>query len=106
MVGIGGGIYLVPIIILCKRGNAQQAAACGAVFIWINSTIGLGSRLLNHGWPAKMTMALLVLIPAVALGAWFGSRQGALRWSRRALEHTLCAVIALACLFLIQRIVG
>lgn len=105
VVGIGGGIYLVPLIIILGRGTAQQAAACGAVFIWINSALGLGSRLFHHGWPPEINRVLLVLVPAVALGAWFGSRHGALKWSRRAVERALCAVIALACFFLVHRIV-
>lgn len=104
VVGIGGGIYLVPLLRLLGRGDAKQAAACGTVFIWINSAIGLASRTLAHGWPPGLTTLLLVLLPAVALGAWFGSTHGALRWSRRGVERALCLVISLACLLLIRRI--
>ena len=103
-VGIGGGIYLVPIIRLLGRGNAKEAAACGTVFIFINSAIGLSSRVVSHGWNTEATTPLLILVPAVAIGAWFGSKHGALQWSRRGVERTLCLVIAVACLLLIRKL--
>ena len=33
-VGIGGGIYLVPLIIMFGLGSEKEAAAAGAMFIW------------------------------------------------------------------------
>ena len=44
IVGIGGGVYLVPLIILLGLGSAKDAAACGSVFIWVNSAVGLLAR--------------------------------------------------------------
>ncbi len=35
IVGIGGGIYLVPLIIILGLGTAKEAATCGAIFIWL-----------------------------------------------------------------------
>ena len=43
-VGIGGGIYLVPLIILFGLGTEQEAAASGAAFILLNSMAGLVAR--------------------------------------------------------------
>ena len=36
-VGIGGGIYLVPLIIMFGLGTTKEASAAGAMFIWFNS---------------------------------------------------------------------
>ena len=44
IVGIGGGIYLVPLIIILGLGTEKEAAACGAIFIWLNSLSVLLSR--------------------------------------------------------------
>ena len=44
VVGIGGGIYLVPLILLTGIGTAREAAATGAAFILINSISGLMAR--------------------------------------------------------------
>ena len=43
-IGIGGGIYLVPIIIMFGLGSEKEAAAAGAMFIWLNSLIGVAAR--------------------------------------------------------------
>jgi uncharacterized membrane protein YfcA len=103
-VGIGGGIFLVPLIRLLAWGSAPQAAAAGSLFIWINSAVGLSSRLLTQGWPEGLSPALLILVPAVALGAVLGSTHGALKWPARRVELALTVVIALACLLLARRV--
>ena len=43
-VGIGGGIYLVPIIFIFGLGTEKEAAAAGIVFIFVNSIVGLIPR--------------------------------------------------------------
>jgi uncharacterized membrane protein YfcA len=35
VIGIGGGIFLVPAILLLGLGDMKQAAACGVVFVWL-----------------------------------------------------------------------
>lgn len=93
VVGIGGGIYLVPFIIILGLGNVKQAAACGAVFVCLNSLSGLISRLHHHevDW-----LTYLPLVAAVTLGGLFGARWGAGRWSAQRLEKILGAIIVLA----------
>ncbi|MCP4283731.1 MAG: sulfite exporter TauE/SafE family protein, partial [Gammaproteobacteria bacterium] len=44
VIGIGGGIFLIPTILLLGLGDMKQAAACGVVFVWLNSLAGLVSR--------------------------------------------------------------
>ena len=46
--GIGGGVFLVPMILVLGLGSMKQAAACGVVFIWLNSMAGLASRSQYH----------------------------------------------------------
>ena len=40
IVGIGGGIYLVPLIIILGLGSGKEAAACGAVFYMAKFCLG------------------------------------------------------------------
>ena len=41
MVGIGGGIFLSPILLLIKAGKAKDIATTASIFILINSIAGL-----------------------------------------------------------------
>ena len=45
MVGIGGGIFLSPIIIFARWGSSKQASAVAAAFIVLNSISGLLGRI-------------------------------------------------------------
>jgi uncharacterized membrane protein YfcA len=97
IVGIGGGIYLVPLIIILGLGTGQQAAACGAIFVWLNSAAGLASRLQYN---AIDPGGYLPLIIAVVLGGWLGSHLGSTRFSARKMEKILGLIILVAMGFL------
>ncbi|MDB3888032.1 sulfite exporter TauE/SafE family protein [Candidatus Pelagibacter sp.] len=45
IVGIGGGIFLSPILFLMKAGYPKQIAATASLFILINSVFGLAGQL-------------------------------------------------------------
>jgi uncharacterized membrane protein YfcA len=99
--GIGGGIFLVPLIIMLGLGTVKEAAACGAIFIWLNSLAGLVSRLQHN---AIDLMEHVPLIVAVVLGGALGSLLGASRLSRNAMEKILGAIILVAIVFLFRKL--
>lgn len=101
IVGIGGGIYLVPLIIILNLGTPKEAAACGSVFIWLNSVSGLVSRLQYNS--IDLT-AYAPLIIAVVAGGFFGSFMGSFKLSPKALEKMLGSVILIAIFFLSKKI--
>lgn len=101
IVGIGGGIYLVPLIIILGLGSEKEAAACGAVFIWLNSCTGLISRLQNN---AIDITDYLPLIIAVVAGGTLGSFLGASKFPARMLQRILGGVILLAIMILGRRL--
>lgn len=101
IVGIGGGIYLVPLIIILGLGSEKEAAACGAVFIWLNSLSGLLSRLQFNS--IDLT-SYIPLIAAVMVGGTFGSFMGSFKFSPKVMEKTLGAIILVAIFFLIKKI--
>lgn len=95
--GIGGGIYLVPLIIILGLGNEKEAAACGVIFIWINSLFGLIARLQYN--PIDLTDYIPMLV-AVLLGGTLGSWLGAAHFSVRTMEKVLGIIILFAILLL------
>jgi hypothetical protein len=100
-VGIGGGIYLVPLIIILGLGSAKEAAACGAVFIWMNSLSGLIARLQHHRIDLS---AYLPLIAAVLIGGYLGSLAGSSKFTPRTMEKLLGGIVVIAVVFLTRRI--
>jgi uncharacterized membrane protein YfcA len=102
IVGIGGGIYLVPLIIVLGLGTQKEAAACGAIFIWLNSVAGLSSRLQYNAIDLREYMPLIL---AVVIGGAAGSFLGAVKYSPRTMEKILGVVILIAIVLLIKKIV-
>ena len=100
-VGIGGGIYLVPLIIIFGLGSEKQAAACGAIFIWMNSAAGLAARLQYQQLDLLQFWPLLV---AVIAGAGLGSLLGATRYSPQTMQRLLGLIIIVAIVFLIKKL--
>ncbi len=101
IVGIGGGIYLVPILLIMNLANAKEAAACGAVFVLVNSLVGFISRILHHpiDWLQLLPLAVAVLIGG-SLGAFFGAR----RFSAPLLEKILILIVFAAWLGVSKRL--
>ena len=99
-VGIGGGIYLVPLVILLGLGNAKEAAACGAVFIWVNSVTGIAARVVAERYEPELLLPIAV---AVIAGAILGSRIGAGKASPRKMEKVLGLVIIVAVILLARK---
>ena len=94
LVGIGGGIFLAPLLHLTRWNSARAVAATAALFILVNSLFGLGGQLIKNG-PERMGEAIslgLPLVIAVAVGGQIGSLlavrflpQTAIRWLTAAL---------------------
>jgi len=76
IIGVGGGIFLSPVLLLKKWATPKGAAATSALFIWVNSLAGLGGASLS----GQLTLEWGVLFPfvaAVLVGGFIGSRYGA-----------------------------
>lgn len=94
LVGIGGGIFLAPLLHLARWNGARQIAATAALFILVNSLFGLAGQLLKNG-PDLIGAAAafgLPLLIAVVIGGQIGSLlavrylpQAAIRWLTAAL---------------------
>lgn len=79
IVGIGGGIFLAPILYLIGWGTARQIAAACSLFILLNSISGLGGQITKLGDTALLAEAIPYwpLLVAVLIGGQIGSLIGA-----------------------------
>jgi uncharacterized membrane protein YfcA len=93
LVGIGGGIFLTPVLVLFRWAPAKAAAAISAAFIAANSCSGLSGFVLKGGPIPAMAWGLL---PCVLVGGWLGSRWGSGHAPVPALRRTLAAVLFVA----------
>jgi uncharacterized membrane protein YfcA len=94
MVGIGGGIFLSPIIIFARWGTSKQASAVASAFIVLNSISGLTGRII--GGTFTLDAFAFSLIPFGLIGALIGSYWGALRFTGLTLRRALGVVMSLA----------
>jgi uncharacterized protein len=78
LVGIGGGIFLAPLLYLLRWGEAKQIAATASFFILVNSIAGLvgQSIKLGNGGELGAVLAYWPLALAVLAGGQIGSWLG------------------------------
>jgi len=95
MLGIGGGIFLSPVLLLSKWAKPKETAATSAVFIFINSLAGLGGKLASS--QLQLSNELVWFVPTCIAGALIGSYLGAKKlpaqWIRFALSAVLLSAV-------------
>ena len=77
LTGIGGGIYLAPVLILARLASPKQTAAISAAFIVVNSVAGLAGRIavgVHPPWGVLIPLGITVFIGG-QLGALIGSKR-------------------------------
>lgn len=75
LVGIGGGIFLAPLLHLTRWNEARSIAATASLFILVNSLFGLVGQMLKNGSDTLGTAVTfgLPLVVAVVVGGQIGS---------------------------------
>jgi uncharacterized membrane protein YfcA len=77
VVGIGGGIFLAPLLYMLRWGPPKAIAGTSAVFILANSLSGLAGQLAKGSGAAGQALAAYwPLFPAVLVGGLIGSTLG------------------------------
>jgi uncharacterized membrane protein YfcA len=93
LVGIGGGIWLSPLLILSGMADPKRAAATSSVFIVANSVSGF----LGQSVSKPIDLAILIPLALVVLaGGWLGSRLGAIRLDHDKIRIIVSAIVAIA----------
>jgi uncharacterized membrane protein YfcA len=93
LTGIGGGVFLSPLLYLFRWVKPKTTGGIAAGFIVLNSIAGLAGA----GWE-KISHAGILLwltVPAV-IGALLGTHFGARRWSSVTFSRVLAAVLVFA----------
>jgi len=73
IVGIGGGIFLSPILHFTKWAKIKTIAATTALFILVNSMAGITGQIMTYGFDIPLNYAV-VLVGVVILGGQIGVR--------------------------------
>jgi len=93
LTGIGGGVFLSPLLLVLRAAPVRSVAATSAAFILVNSLAGLaGGVVAGRGVP----LPGLALAAAAGAGGLVGSQLGAFRLPVAALEIVMAAVLAIA----------
>lgn len=93
--GIGGGIFLAPILYFIGWGHAKQISGACAIFIFLNSLAGLigqGTKLGDSDILLQI-YAYWPLIPAVIIGGQIGAWVGASRISKTAVKNITAILV-------------
>ena len=95
LVGIGGGIFLAPLLHLTRWHNARAIAATASFFILVNSLFGLAGQLAKHGGGtfAGAVYESLPLLLAVAVGGQLGSLFAARLFPPRIIRWLTAALV-------------
>ncbi len=92
LTGVGGGIYLSPVLILTGWADLKETAAISAWFIWLNSAAGLYGMAKGSGIPT-IPMSWILM---AGLGGFLGARVGAYQVGAPRLRQVLAGVLVLA----------
>ena len=93
LIGIGGGIWLSPLLILTGLANPKQSAATASLFILTNSISGFAAHSISK--PLDLYF-LLPLACVVLAGGIIGSRLGAFRFDHDKIRMIIGAIVAVA----------
>lgn len=98
LVGVGGGIFLTPILLLMNWTETKKAAGISALFILVNSISGL---LGNYAQVSHLPSNVMFWISAAIIGGIIGSTLGSKRFNSMTLRRVLAFGLAIAGLKLI-----
>jgi uncharacterized membrane protein YfcA len=94
LTGVGGGIFLSPLLLLFGWAGTKQTSATSAPFILVNSIAGLAAGLVKNPVPPPDYAWWLML--AVLAGGWVGAEYGSKRFGNPVIRRVLAVVLAIA----------
>jgi uncharacterized membrane protein YfcA len=93
LTGVGGGIFLSPLLLLFHWTSMRGSVAIAAAFILLNSLAGLaGYATTANAWPAGIP----VLVTTAVLGALIGSEFGVRHMAPTHLRKALAVILVVA----------
>ncbi len=93
LVGVGGGIFLTPLLLLFNWTETKKAAGISALFILVNSIAGL---LGNRAQVLELPSTVWIWIAAAIVGGVIGSTLGSFRFNSLTLRRVLAFGLIIA----------
>src|SRR4051794_19946155 len=93
LVGVGGGIFLTPVLLLAKWSETKTAAGVSAMFILVNSISGLAG---NFRQATELPSSVWFWIAAAVAGGIIGSTLGSRKFNSLTLRRVLALVLVFA----------
>ena len=93
LTGVGGGIFLSPLLLILRWAEPRRTAGVSAAFIFVNSLAGLLGHLSN---PVSLPEALPWWALAAVVGGTIGSTYGSRRLGGPSLRRLLAGVLVIA----------
>jgi uncharacterized protein len=99
LTGVGGGIFLSPVLLLMHWATTKETSGVSAAFILVNSIAGLIGQ---YPAIANLPDSLVYWAPAALIGGWIGSELGTRVLPASNIRKWLSVVLVLAGLKLIS----
>ena len=93
LIGVGGGIFLTPVLLLMNWSETKTAAGVSALFILVNSISALAG---NYTQVASLPSTVWFWIMSAIAGGILGSALGAKRFDSLVLRRVLAVVLLVA----------
>jgi len=94
LTGVGGGIFLSPLLLMLGWASTKQTSAVAAPFILVNSIAGLAAGFVAG--TAALPGATWALAAAVLAGGWLGAEYGSRRFTNPVVRRFLAVVLGVA----------
>lgn len=94
LTGVGGGIFLSPLLLMLGWAGTKQTSAVAAPFILVNSISGLAAGFATGS--TALAAHVWVLVLAVLAGGWAGAEYGSKRFANPIVRRLLAVVLAVA----------
>jgi uncharacterized protein len=93
LTGVGGGIFLSPLLLLMGWATVKETAGVSAAFILVNSVAGLLGYLTKL---PTLPSGLWLWAIAAAVGGWIGAEYGSKKIGSKSLQRLLAVVLTIA----------
>jgi uncharacterized protein len=94
LTGVGGGIFLSPLLLMQGWAGTKQTSAISAPFILVNSIAGLAAGFVTG--KAALPSYTWALAGVVLIGGWLGAEYGSRRFANPLVRRVLSVVLAVA----------
>jgi uncharacterized membrane protein YfcA len=94
LTGVGGGIFLSPLLLMLGWAGTKQTSAVAAPFILVNSIAGLAAGFVAG--TAVLPQATWLLAATVLVGGWLGAEYGSRKFANPVVRRVLAVVLAVA----------